>query len=197
MNKKLHIIVLAFNRVMPLRMLIDCFILQSYPYWNMTIVHDGAAPGGVKNIITGYTDPRISFIETEKINGHYGFPNRQMMVERSDPKQGEFLLFSADDSYYVPHFIEFMMDEAKDDVGMVYCDMVHSHIRYSLLPGELKVNHIDMGAFITDIQVAKEVGFQHINEFAADGMFAEECAAKCHEWGLRTVHVPKPLFIHN
>jgi hypothetical protein len=194
--KKIHVMLMAFQRVIPLRLVIDCFVLQTDHNWIMSIVHDGPAPEDVLKIIAGYDYIPFAFYETPQVNGSWGFPNRNMMLKKACPEDAEWILFCADDSYYVPRFVEYMLEEAKDDVGIVYCDMVHSHLGHSLLPAELKVNHIDMGAFIVRTTLAKEVGFNHIS-FAADGLFAEECAKRCDELNLRTVHIPKPLFCHN
>jgi ribosomal protein S11 len=54
-----------------------------------------------------------------------------------------------------------------------------------------------MGAFIVRLPLAQEVGFKHYTYPAADGLYAEECAAKCLEKHLQAVHVNKVLFIHN
>ena len=196
-EKKLHVFVMAYERVVPLRLLMDCFLLQTYPHWRMTVVHDGAAGDEIKTLMVPYEgDPRIIFFSTPERLGHNGFPNRKLMLEFAEGDKGDFILFTNDDNYYVPHFVEYMLDRAMEDVGVVYCDTSHSHINHKVLPGKLEVNHIDMGAFITEMRLAKEVGFNH-DTFAADGLFAEECAARCREKGLSTVHIPAVLFVHN
>lgn len=200
MDKKLHIIVLSYQRIIPLRIVIDCFICQTYPHWRMTIVHDGKASDELKDLVNSYKyDSRISFIETDTLNGDFGFPNRKMMLEKADPADGEYLLFCADDSYYVPRFVEYMLSATSNDVGIVYCDMVHSHIGHDILKGDLKINHIDMGAFIVRVDLAKRTGFNFTkdNVYYADGLFAEECYAEGQRTGLRSKYIPKPLFCHN
>ncbi|MFA6573724.1 MAG: glycosyltransferase, partial [Patescibacteria group bacterium] len=153
--KKLHVIVVAYKRAIPLRLLIDSFILQTDPHWFMTIVHDGPAPVDVKNVVNSYINagvPNIRFIETPQTNGCYGHINRKMMLEAADPADGEFLLFTNDDNYYVIRFVEYMLGEAnKKNTGIVYCDVVHSHIAHDVLKAKLKVDHIDIAAFITNI----------------------------------------------
>jgi len=163
----------------------------------MNIIHDGRATKEIYRVINLYDDDnRILFFETKEINGNYGWPNRRLMLELINGEAGDFLLITNDDNYYVPKFIEFMFEKINDKVGMVYCDMVHSHLGYDVLKGKLKVNHIDMGAFITEINLAKEVGLRH-DCYEADGLFAEECAQRCEEKGLETIYVARPLFVHN
>jgi GT2 family glycosyltransferase len=198
--KKLHVIVVAYKRAIPLRLLIDSFVLQTDTHWFMTIIHDGPAPEDVKKVVDSYISagvPNIRYIETTGINGCYGHVNRKMMLEAADPADGEFLLFTNDDNYYVIRFVEYMLAAAnKKNVGIVYCDMVHSHIAHDVLKAKLKVNHIDIGAFIVDINLAQSVGFNHFT-YAGDGLFAEELAARAKKLRLRKIYIPKPLFCHN
>lgn len=193
--EKLHIIVTAFHRPDHLRLLMQCFILQSNPNWIMQVIHDGPAPEVLRERVASMHDPRITLEETPQVNGSYGFVNRKQGLEKLVADPLDFVLFTNDDNYYVPRFVEFIFDEAKPDVGMVYCDMVHSHYAFGLLPAQIKVNHIDMGAFCTRVDIAKETGFNH-NVYEADGLFAEECAMKCAEKGMRAIYISKPLFVH-
>jgi hypothetical protein len=82
------------------------------------------------------------------------------------------------------------------DVGMVYCDTVHSYTQYDVLKTEVREGHIDMGSFAVRLDVARKIGFRHIH-FSADGTYAMECANYCRMRRLRLVHIAKPLFIHN
>ena len=58
------------------------------------------------------------------------------------------------------------------------------------------LNYIDMGAFIVQLKLAQDVGFNS-DAPAADGYFAEDCLAECQKRGLKPVYIPKLLFIHN
>jgi hypothetical protein len=195
---KLHVVVIAFERTIPLRGLIDCFLIQSNPNWVMTIVHDGPASPGVKEIIKLYKDDnRVSFLATEVRQQNWGHANRKAMLDMLTGDPGDFVLITNDDNAYIPRFIEFMFREiVKGGVGMVYCDFLHHNFEYDIVPAIPKVNNIDMGAFIVELKLAQSVGFVH-DVPEADGLFAEECAAKCKEKGLKAVHIPKVLFIHN
>ena len=194
-TKKLTIICVAYERVVPLRILIDCFVVQTNKNWMLYIVYDGPAPKKIKKVMGLYNDDRIMLVESEERNQHYGHPNRKWMLERL-PSCKDFLLMTNDDNYYVPRFVELMLAECKEDVGLVYCDTTHSHAAYATNFSELKENYIDMGAFIVRQDVAKETGFNYIC-FNADGKYAVECAAACKKKNLKTVYINKSLFIHN
>jgi glycosyltransferase involved in cell wall biosynthesis len=191
---KLQVIVIAYRRAIPLRSLIDSFLRQTNPDWQMTIIHDGPAPDDVKKVIASYNDPRITFTDTEEETGNHGFFIRGAVLPLL-PDNG-FVLNTNDDNQYVPRFVEFMLKEASEGIGIVFCDTVHSHQEYNLQVSELKVSGIDMGAFIVRLDIAKEAGFTH-NTYAYDGYFAEDCLKVCVNKGLRAFHIRKPLYIHN
>jgi hypothetical protein len=193
---KLHVIVIAYHRAIPLRSLIDCFLLQTNPDWYMTILHDGPAPDDVKKVARSYGDPRIIFTDMDEETGNHGFFIRQSVLPLIPGGSNDFVLNTNDDNHYVPRFVEYMLREVQENVGIVFCDTVHSHQDYKLQESELKLSSIDMGAFIVRLDIAKEAGFAH-NTYAYDGYFAEDCLSVCKSKGLRAFHIRKPLFIHN
>jgi glycosyltransferase involved in cell wall biosynthesis len=195
---KLHVITIAYDRPVGLRGLIDSFILQSNPDWDMIVFHDGPASFSVRQTASLYeNDKRVSFVETSGRQGNWGHANRKAGLQMLMGEPGDFVLITNDDNYYIPRFVEYMFDIASQgNVGMVYCDFLHHTLNYINMISQPKLNYIDMGAFIVDLALAQEVGFNH-DVAGADGLFAEECNAKCIERGLRSVHIEKTLFIHN
>ncbi|MDD5006560.1 MAG: glycosyltransferase family A protein [Candidatus Omnitrophica bacterium] len=192
---KLYVIVTVFNRYEPLAILIRLFKIQSNPNWQMIVAHDGPAIQEVRDVVAQHSDLRISLYEHPKTLGKWGFLLRRYMLEQLQADPNDFVLFTNDDNIYIPKYVEYMLKECVADVGMVYCDTIHSHLNYATLFAQLKVNFVDMGSFITKIGIAKEVGFRH-DVFESDGLFAEECAMRCAEKGLRAVYINKSLFIH-
>lgn len=201
---KLHIISVAYERPIALRLLIDSFMLQTNPNWELSIVHDGKASKAVLDTISLYHDePRVNWFTSKERYGYYGHPNRNGMLQQIKGDKDDYVLITNDDNYYVPYFIEYFLKEAGSDVGFIYCDAVtrvayEDQITrdYRMLFSRIKCGQIDMGSFIVKLDIAKEVGFKHI-EFHADGLYAEECNAKRAERGLRSVYITKPLFVHN
>ena len=192
----LHVIVTGFNRVIQLRRMIDCFIIQTNPNWQLHIIHDGPAPKEAKFIVSTYKDERIHFEETEKINGAWGHPNRSYMLRKMVLNHYDYVLITNDDNDYVPVFVEKMLKKAKGNAGMVYCDAVHSYLDYEILKSRIQENYIDMGSFIVRVDVAKKVGFTD-RHYSADGSFAVKCAEYCNYRRLSVIYIPKALFVHN
>jgi hypothetical protein len=192
----IKIICVAYERPVPMRMLIDCFLVQTNPNWELNIIYDGKAPQSILDIVALYSDPRVKFFESDERNQCYGHPNRKMMLENMQGNPGDFVLMTNDDNYYVPVFVEYMLIACKPNIGFVYCDTVHSHFRYDTHKPKIKENHIDMGCFIVRFDVAKRVGFNHLC-FTADGKYAEECFGYCLTHRLISSYIPKSLFVHN
>lgn len=207
----LRIITVAYEKQIELRGLIDSFLLQTYTNWKMDIVHDGPASKEyirfLKNIYglnikTGeFTDKRIRYWESEKRyhtkeNPTWGHPNRGAMLKQLKGKKDDFVLITNDDNYYVPKFIEYFMEVITPEIGLVYCDTVHSHSGYKINYSRIKEHCIDMGAFIVRLDIAQETGFNHTC-FSADGKYCEECNANLVSKGLKSFYIPKTLFVHN
>jgi len=195
----LHVIVTVYKRTENIKVLIESFLVQTNPNWQMYILHDGPAPEKLKSNIKRYCDePRISFFELPKCKDKWGngirFLGLNMIVDGSD---NSFILVTNDDNYYVPDFVDIVLKEAaKPKVGLIYYDFVH-HYNYEVMKSRLKVNYIDMGAFIVNVRLAEKVKFYHIEEGGADGMFAEDCKRECERQGINTIYIPKVLFVHN
>lgn len=193
----LKIIVVAFRRPIRLRILIDCFLMQTCGDWEMHIIHDGEPPQNIINVMSLYDDPRITFEYTPQVNGKWGHPNRNMGLRRIPLSHRNFVLMTNDDNYYVPEFVNFFLREARRaSTGFVYCDTLHNYIQYDVMDSQPKKNHIDMGAFIVRVDIAKKIGFNSV-EFSADGIYAEACANLCSQRRLILKHIKKALFIHN
>jgi hypothetical protein len=193
---KIHIICTVFERVKPMGRLIYEFILQTNPNWTMSIIHDGPAPQNLVLLIESFKDRRITFQATPQVNGFWGFPNRRKMVQEIQGDDKDYILCTNDDNQYLQVFIEYFLNQCKPDVGMVYCNTLHSYMGYDILHTEVRSHHIDMGSFIVRMDVAKKVGFNHQHE-QADGAFAEECATECRGRRLKIVQINKALYAHN
>lgn len=192
----LKVIVVAFERDIPLRGLIDSFMVQTSDKWELHIIHDGTSPKNVKEVLGLYSDKRINFYESKTRNQNYGHPNRKMMLEKIEVEKDDFILLTNDDNYYTRNFVSTVMSNATKIVGMVHFDMLHNYFQYDVLRTIPKINNIDMGAFIVRGTIAQQVGFKS-NKFEADGIYCEACVKACQENKLRIVHLDKIMFIHN
>lgn len=205
----LHIITVAYERPVHLRILVDSFLVQTCPDWKMYIIHDGPASREELRTVSFYhDDKRIEWYTSakryhSKETPNYGHPNRRAMLQQIKGKPDDFVLITNDDNYYVPKFIEYFMEMAKPDVGFIYCDTVtriaypdQITLDYKMLFTKIRRSCIDMGSFIVRLDVAQETGF-NFDTFDADGIYAEQCNETRAKKGLRAVYIAKPLFVHN
>jgi len=193
----IKVIMVAYERVIPLRIAIDSFLNQTDHMWELHVIHDGPASMQIQEVIRQREDPRLYFYQTDTVNGKWGHPNRRFMLEKIEADASDYILITNDDNYYIPTFVKLIQQHMKPGVGMIYYNTLHSYFNYTVHTSQPKVGRIDMGAFVVRADVAKAVGFKHDKEIA-DGMYCEECAAYCAAHGLQVVYIPGIVpFIHN
>jgi hypothetical protein len=193
----LRVIAVAYERDIPLRILLDSFKVQTDNRWFVHVVHDGAPSEKVEDIARLYADdPQIRFWNTTKRYGCYGHPNRRMMLNKIDVNEDDFILLTNDDNYYVPQFVNFCQKYMTKKVGMIYFDMLHNYYFYKVLETKPVVNNIDMGAFIVRGSIAKEIGFKS-NKVEADGIYCMDCVNYCNKNNFEVIKIPGILFVHN
>jgi hypothetical protein len=197
----LRILCVAYGRPIDLSVLIGSIIVQDNPDWHLTICYDGEVPDSVSDVAKFYYSQgfkeKIDFVHSGERNGRWGHPNRSLMLNSIEPNDKDYILITNDDNYYVKGFIRIMLGLCKNsDVGMVFCDTIHSHLNYNYHHSTLSVGGIDMGCFIVRADIATSVGFTS-TDFAADGVYATACSRACRNMGLKILSIPKGLFIHN
>lgn len=193
---KLKIICVAYERPVQLVGLICSLVAQTNPNWELYIIYDGPVPESIIKAKGLIQDKRVFFTNSETRNGNFGHPNRKGALESLPGEPEDYVLMTNDDNYYVPTFVEQMLESVDEKTGMVFCDTIHSYIRHAVHRSMVRENGIDMGAFIVKYNIAKWVGFKNVH-FSADGAYAEECRNHCSTEGLRINYIPRPLFIHN
>lgn len=193
---KLHIIVTVYNKIMTLKRLLPDLLLQTNQNFDVHVIQDGTVPDGIAEYISSLRDPRITFTQTKEVNGHFGFPNRDMMLKKIKGEPNDYVLITNDDNQYIIIFVDTFLRNCGENTGFIFCDMLHSDFNYGVLHTSIRVGYIDMGSFVVRLDVAKKVGFSQVNE-VADGIYAVECAEECKRRGLDIFKINQVLFIHN
>jgi glycosyltransferase involved in cell wall biosynthesis len=194
---KLSIICVAYKRYHAIKVLIECLLCQTNPDWELLIIHDGEDTEHY-NIVFPYTEQyaNIKYWQTPIRYNDFGHTLRDLGIQQVT---GDYILITNDDNYYVPKFVELMLEPQAD---FIYCDMVHNHNRpesssggtYGFFKTHPAYCQIDIGCFIIKREIAQAVGFKHrINE--ADGLFVEDILRTYPN--LKIVKIPKVLYVHN
>jgi hypothetical protein len=183
------------QRLFALKACIYSILYQDYENIEIFIHHDG--PVNDKNIPEDIMsiDNRIKFISSEKRGDYWGFPERRP-TSIIEPLP-DWVIYTNDDNYYVPTFVTTMLNTALlHDAGMVYCDFLHKGPwpgpDYQVLPSRVQKCWIDMGAFMTRIDVIQKCEWDVLDDAGADGIYAEKIGrnTKCVKAG-------GILYVHN
>ena len=192
-KNKVGIICLCYNKY---PQIISSMICQTYPDWEMVIIHDGPDKTGVKNYIT---DPRIRLIERDK-TGNYGHAHRQWALENIDEliPDCDYVVITNADNYHVPSYLEYMVRGfVQNPLSVaVYCsDMLHNYIHWAVIPCKLQLGYIDCAGVMIRKSVAKEIGWRDIEYHSSDWTYFEDVIKK---YGAgRWTKIPGCLLIHN
>lgn len=174
--------------------IISSLILQTHKNWELILIHDGPNDNNLRSIIPD--DHRIKYIETEERKGNYGHHLRQWALKEFD--LNEYTCITNADNYYTPVFIEYMLKGFKNNHTAVatYCtETVHSYKAWQILPAKLEKGFLDCGAVMIKSNIAKEVGWNNIEDHSADWLYFQDIAAK-YSWK-NFIPVKGALFVHN
>lgn len=196
MNKKIKILVSSYlnnpyeNRINTLYCLIYSLLAQTYKNFEIIIHHDGPVEDITLKQKFENIDPRISFIETEERKNNWGFDIRyKLAIEDNDC---EYILFTNDDNYYMPVFLQSVMDVFNTiETELCYCNLIHNDINYNIIDTLPKVGHIDLGCFVASKRLIKETPWEY-NHREADGVYFQELYKKTH-----SIKISNILFVHN
>jgi GT2 family glycosyltransferase len=183
-------IVPTFDRIHPLKCMLESLMAQTNPNWCATVVIDNSEKEAYCYAFTEDYYPKVRFIFSGKRYNDWGHTPREIGKQQSE---ADYIILTNDDNYYTPNFVDELMKAAVDKPGIIYWDMVHSYYNYSHFKCKPFYNQIDMGAFATRRDMAQSVHMK--TDFAADGLFINELIEKYPQE--KIVKINKILFIHN
>ncbi|HUN92751.1 MAG TPA: glycosyltransferase [Burkholderiaceae bacterium] len=202
-NPLIDIVVVAYRRYGPLKVLLQCLLNQTTDNWRALVYHDGP-DAEFETIARGFEDEapgRIHHAATPSRHNDYGHSLREMGLKAV---QAPYVLITNDDNYYVPKALEFVAEAiAAERPDVVLFDMVHSHQNpglrkapsYSYFPTEYSRNNIDIGCAVVRTDLARRAGFRD-KGFAGDATYFEDIA-RAKGGPLRVAKIPRVLFVHN
>lgn len=182
----------TFERPHPLRMALAALLAQTCSDWKARVMIDGPEALPVEEIVESFNDSRISHWRSPVRYNNWGHNLREMGKNESEC---QYVVMTGDDNYYTPNFVDELRQvvEKESSPGMIYYDMIHSHAGYTFFSCNPIFNQIDMGAFATRTDLAKQLVLG--TDFAADGIFVKDFNEKFPSE--KKVKIPKVLFVHN
>lgn len=179
----------TYNRIYPLNSMLASLLAQTDRDWRATVIVDNTNID-IIGFLTVPIDERIQYKNMDKRYNDYGHTPREIYKQLST---ADYIVMTGDDNYYTPNFVEELRKNVVRNPGLVYWDMVHSHFDYKCFASVPAHGRIDMGAFATRTDLAKQIKLN--TGFAADGDFVEDFNKKFPKE--QKVHIKKTLFVHN
>jgi glycosyltransferase involved in cell wall biosynthesis len=170
--------------------LLYSLLAQTYQNFEVIIHHDGPLDDPTLKQQIEKLSSKIKVLdnlERKQAWGHYHRYPTALIEPHAD-----WVVFTNDDNYYIPLFLEKVLNKAySEQSGMVIFDTVHSHFAYNVLNVHPDRCSIDIGSFITRMDLVRDTPWtDYIGE--ADGIYAAKIASKTNP-----VKAPGILFVHN
>ena len=201
-NAQLTVIVAAYRRYDQLPVVLHSFLCQTLQNFRLLIIHDGP-DAAMETLLADYKSrysERIDYVLTPTRYNDFGHSLRELGIALADTP---FLLFTNDDNYYVPRFLELMFARIKQrKLDVLMCNMIHSHENpggrdqrgYNLFITRPRKLSVDIGCFIVRTEYARRAGFRD-KTHDGDGTFFEDILA-CSP-PPRVGKLARVLFVHN
>jgi Glycosyl transferase family 2 len=180
------------NRINSLYCIVYSLLYQTYSNFEIVIHHDGplediSLPDRFEKI-----DNRIKFITMPERKGNWGFHDRWNIA--IDTQDADWILFTNDDNYYVPSFLEFMLKTANEEHSdIVFCNMLHNCGDLWKPMDTMPVcGSIDLGSYMSKTELVKKTTWDDFS-WIADYKYLE----KLIQNGGICKKINKTLFVHN
>ena len=184
-------IIPTYNRVFPLKCMLASLTAQTDSDWEANIVIDNPEDRQIVELVESFEDERLKFLILDKRYNDFGHTPREIGKQLSKAK---YIIMTGDDNYYTPNFVHELKLVTRTSLpGMVYWNMVHSHFDYQYFKCEPANGQIDMGAFATRNDLAKQIDLGI--KYDADGHFVNTFKEKFPKEEIKKIE--KVLFVHN
>ena len=199
---RLSIVIVTYKQAMALQCLLSSLVCQIVQNFEVLVYHDGPdeETRAVADRFARVSD-RFRYHETAERHNDWGHSLRSLGIKEA---QGEFLLITNGDNYYVPRFTEFVFEAVeRGGLDMVLWDLVHSYSSpgrrtlrcytpFRVFPAKYM---IDIAAVMVRTVLAKRVGFVD-RSHSGDASYVEQILA-LDDTRIRIGKVEKTLVVHN
>jgi glycosyltransferase involved in cell wall biosynthesis len=191
---KVCIISTAYNRH---PVIISSLICQTHQDWELHIIHDGQNDN-YREWVNSYKDKRIIYSENIPRQVNYGHPIRQKALQ--DIKNNiygtdcNYIVITNEDNYFVPTYLQKMIEGFKEDIVATYCSMLYNQIDYNIMNCTLQLGNIDCSCVMVRKDVACDVGWRSM-EHSSDWIYFSDIIQKygADKW----IKVGGYLIVHN
>ena len=196
---KFSFIIPCWEQTHLLKCLLQSIVCQTYPNWEVILVHDGPNPTHKSRLKEFLNDPRFKYYNTNIRHEHWGHYGRVLGLKKAT---GDWVIHSNDDNYFVPILLEEIIKELNNNPtsNFVYWEMIlgkyknlHSHNQkdYGHFIPKIQDCYMDWCQFTTKISILKQFPI-NVDNIAADGELIEDIK---HQ--LSPIFIDKCFAIHN
>jgi len=158
---------------------------QRYDNWELVFVTDGPN-AAAREVVARADDARVVVLETPTPRGRWGHPYRKLGIAAA---RGAFIGLSNDDNYYVPGYLEQMVNAlARDRADLAMAPMLHSYWGWK----QADAGH-DVGSWIASRELMDRTPWEG-DDFSYDAYYLDQLKKNA---GDRITILDRPLFIHN
>lgn len=152
-HDKIEFIIPTYNRTKHLTALLASLTAQTSPDWKAHIIADHPEQDVVdeiNRILTFFNDDRFKLTVLDVRHNDWGHTPRNIGLDLSEEK---WLVMTGEDNYYVPTFVENMLNETMDpQANFVFCCFLHNQAQmgnsYYPIKADIKEGKIDIGCYI-------------------------------------------------
>lgn len=180
----------AYKETIDSYQFMSSLILQTNPNWKCIIYCDEPNEY-IKNTVNFFNDKRFTYYENSNPKKWWGHYNRHYSLYNL--VDSEFIIQTSIQDYYTPNTVD-VIAHYTQNFDFIYFNCIHNHVNYDVLNSQPMIAKIDWGSFAIRTNIAKEVGYNHIEDSLGDGKFVEDCF---RYRGLRHIKINKILTIHN
>lgn len=190
----IEFVIPTYNRTDNLMSTLYSLVAQTNKNWKAHVVIDDHSTILFDKIIDIFKDEdRVKFTCMNKRYNDVGHTPRNYGLEHST---AEWVIMTGDDNYYVPTFVNEVLNVVQDDTKFVYCNMTHNGYGYGFFECHHSSHHIDIGNMIMKSELAKQIRLD-ITRNDADGLFCTQYINMFCENENSIKKINKILYVHN
>lgn len=176
--------------------------LQTDQRFHLFINHDGLVEGredrvSIEDLDYGDKTTFVTYPERRRFWGAYC---RRDWLYNLSCDEFSHVYFCCADDMIGPHFVETMLKATEEGrIPLVMAPIIHHHYSDQPIPMGTwpTVNRADWASGIIDIHVAKRAFINHPEDFAADGLFWQDCFSSLNHDELKLKIIPNILVFKN
>lgn len=176
-------------------LILQSLVVQTDTNWTAHVIIDGIT-NEYRHVKDLYQDnDKVRFSHIEGPNNDWGHTARNYGLDQAT---GLYVVMTGDDNYYVPTFVQEMLDATQDEPKMVMCNMVHNAVNggYQVIDTTIRLSYIDIGNVMYKTDAIGDLRLDK-TDYNADYTFASQFVGRNVKKFTDIHKISKILYVHN